>query len=99
MDKNSKGLAGVVVDETRISKVIPETSELLYRGYPVAELVEKCAFEEVVYLLWEGELPSRKQKEEFEKQERKKRPYLDKDISELLESLTEAHPMDAIRTL
>ena len=99
MDKNSKGLAGVIVDETRISKVIPETSELLYRGYPVAELVKYCSFEEVVYLLWEGELPTKSQKEAFEKQEKKKRPYLDKNITYLLESLKDAHPMDAIRTL
>ena len=99
MDKSSKGLAGVIVDETSISKVIPESSELLYRGYPVAELVEKHSFEEVVYLLWEGELPNKSERENFEKQERKKRPYLDKDISYLLESLKDAHPMDAIRTL
>ena len=30
-----KGLAGVVVDETAISKVNPETNSLMYRGYPV----------------------------------------------------------------
>lgn len=99
MDKSSKGLAGITVDETKISKVISETSELLYRGYPVAELVEKCSFEEVVYLLWEGELPSISQLKDFQKHERKKRPYLDKDLTFLLESLKEAHPMDAIRTL
>ena len=99
MDKGSKGLAGVIVDETKISKVIPETSELLYRGYPVAELVDACSFEEVVYLLWEGELASNSQKEDFKKQEKKKRPYLDKDLIYLLESLKEAHPMDAVRTL
>ena len=99
MDKSSKGLAGITVDETKISKVIPETSELLYRGYPVAELVEKCSFEEVVYLLWEGELPSSSQLKDFQKHERKKRPYLDKELNFLLKSLREAHPMDAIRTL
>ena len=99
MDKNSKGLAGMIVDETRISKVIPESSELLYRGYPVAELVENFSFEEVVYLLWESELPTKKEKEEFSKQERKKRPYLDTDGIQLLESLKDSHPMDALRTL
>ena len=99
MDKNSKGLAGVIVDETRISKVIPESSELLYRGYPVAELVENFSFEEVVYLLWESELPTKKEKDSFTKQERKKRPYLDTDVIQLLENLRDSHPMDAIRTL
>ena len=35
-----KGLAGVVVDVTAVSKVNPETNSLLYRGYPVQELAE-----------------------------------------------------------
>lgn len=99
MEKIIKGLEGLVVDETQISKVIPESSELLYRGYPVAELAEKCSFEEVVHLLWEGELPSEKEKEKFKIQESKKRPFLDKDIVNILENLRDAHPMDAIRTL
>lgn len=99
MDKSSKGLAGVVVDESAISKVISEESELLYRGYPVSNLVEKLCFEEIVYLLWEGELPSKKQLEDFKKQETKKRPFLDTDVSRLLENLKPAHPMDALRTL
>ena len=34
-----KGLAGVVVDTTAISKVNPETNSLLYRGYPVQDLL------------------------------------------------------------
>ena len=40
-----------------ISKVNPDTNSLLYRGYPVQELAAKCSFEEVAYLLWNGELP------------------------------------------
>ena len=38
-----KGLAGVVVDYTAISKVNPETNSLLYRGYPVQELAANCS--------------------------------------------------------
>src|SRR5690606_21947343 len=49
-----KGLAGVVADTTAISKVNPETNSLLYRGYPVQELAERCSFEEVAWLLWHG---------------------------------------------
>ena len=99
METVIKGLEGLIVDETKISKVMPESSELLYRGYPVAQLVEKCSFEEVVYLLWEGDLPSEKSEETFRTQERKKRPHLDTDVVNLLEHLKDAHPMDAIRTL
>ena len=56
-----KGLAGVVVDVTKISKVMPETNSLTYRGYAVQDLCENCCFEEVAYLLWYGQLPNRKQ--------------------------------------
>ncbi|WKK71390.1 citrate/2-methylcitrate synthase [Rathayibacter oskolensis] len=53
-----KGLVGVVVDTTAISKVDPESNSLLYRGYPVQELAEQRSFEDVAWLLWNGELPT-----------------------------------------
>ncbi len=53
-----KGLAGVVVDRTTISSVVPETNSLTYRGYPVQELAAECRFEEVAFLIWRGELPT-----------------------------------------
>ena len=43
-DDIKKGLAGVVVDTTAISKVNPETNSLLYRGYPVQELAATQPF-------------------------------------------------------
>jgi citrate synthase len=39
---------------------------LLYRGYPIEQLAQHCDFLEVCYLLWYGELPNRRQKEEFD---------------------------------
>ncbi len=65
-----KGLAGVVVDYTAVSKVNPDTNSLLYRGYPVQELAANCSFEEVAYLLWNGELPDPEQLAEFTARER-----------------------------
>ena len=58
MTEIAKGLAGIVVDTTAISKVNPDTNSLLYRGYPVQELAANCTFDEVAYLLWHGELPT-----------------------------------------
>ena len=93
-----KGLAGVVVDVTAISKVNPETNSLLYRGYPVQQLCEKCTFEEVAYLLWHGELPNPDQLEEFQKLERSLRP-LDARTKRVIDELPlTAHPMDVVRT-
>ncbi|MFT3899543.1 MAG: bifunctional 2-methylcitrate synthase/citrate synthase [Gordonia sp. (in: high G+C Gram-positive bacteria)] len=94
-----KGLAGVVVDYTAISKVVPETNSLTYRGYAVQDLAKNCSFEEVAYLLWHGELPNAKQLAEFEKNERAHRK-LDKTAEEVLERIPDnCHPMDVCRTM
>ena len=93
-----KGLAGVVVDYTSVSKVNPDTNSLLYRGYPVQELAEKCSFEEVAYLLWSGELPTQQQLAEFTARERSGRA-LDPAVKQVIDSLPEtSHPMDVCRT-
>ena len=42
-----KGLYGVVVDETAVSKVVPEPNSLTYRGFPVQELARYWSVEEV----------------------------------------------------
>jgi citrate synthase/2-methylcitrate synthase len=93
-----KGLAGVVVDTTAVSKVNPDTNSLLYRGYPVQELAAKCSFEQVAWLLWHGELPSDVELAAFEKAERAGRA-LAPDVKAAIDltSLT-SHPMDVVRT-
>ncbi|MDO8336631.1 MAG: bifunctional 2-methylcitrate synthase/citrate synthase [Microcella sp.] len=93
-----KGLAGVVVDHTAVSKVNPETNSLLYRGYPVQELAANCTFEEVAYLLWHGELPTDAELAEFETLERAHR-RLDPTVKDSIDALPlSAHPMDVVRT-
>ncbi len=93
-----KGLAGVPVDYTAISKVNPESNSLLYRGYPVQELAAQKSFEEVAWLLWKGELPTKDELAGFVKMERANRalsPSIKRVIDEL--PLT-CHPMDVVRT-
>jgi citrate synthase/2-methylcitrate synthase len=93
-----KGLAGVVVDTTAISKVNPESNSLLYRGYPVQELAAACTFEEVAFLLWNGELPTPRELAEFETRERSLR-HLDDRVRRVIDELpVSAHPMDVVRT-
>lgn len=93
-----KGLAGVVVDRTAISKVDAETNSLLYRGYPVQELAQSCSMEEVAFLLWHGDLPTAAQLEEMSSQERALRP-LDDAVRAVIDAVpTTAHPMDVVRT-
>ena len=65
-----KGLAGVVTDETAISKVMPESNSLTYRGYRVQDLSEHCNFEEVAYLLVHEDLPTTEALKTFANTER-----------------------------
>ncbi len=93
-----KGLDGVLVDETAISKVMPETNSLTYRGYAVQDLCKHCCFEEVAYLLWHGQLPTRSQLRGFRKDERSRRRISRDHLAVIQKFPKRAHPMDTIRT-
>ena len=93
-----KGLMGVTVDETAISKVMPEINSLTYRGYAAQDLCAKCKFEEVAYLILNGELPNKKQLKDFEKQESKERKLSKRLISAIKNIPKNSHPMDVART-
>ncbi len=93
-----RGLEGVVVDTTRISKVMPEINALVYYGYPVQELAEQCSFEEVAWLIWHGELPNTGQLAEFQTEERRQRELSADLLTVLQRCPRSAHPMDVLRT-
>ncbi len=93
-----KGLVGVYADVCAISKVMPETNSLTYRGYPVQDLCENASFKEVAYLLWNGELPNRAQLAAFQQEERANRTLSPALLRVIREFPHGAHPMDAIRT-
>jgi citrate synthase len=54
----SKGLEGVIADETRISRVDGPHGKLYYRGYAIEDLARNSDFEEVTYLLLYEKLPT-----------------------------------------
>ena len=97
-DDIKKGLLGIVVDETEVSKVMPEINSLTYRGYAAQDLCAKCKFEEVAYLILNGELPNNKQLKSFEKQERKERKLSKTILDDIKRFPKKAHPMDVART-
>ena len=97
-DEIKKGLLGIVVDETEISKVMPEINSLTYRGYAAQDLCARCKFEEVAYLILNKELPNKKQLTQFEKEETKER-VLSKNLINILKQMPKkSHPMDVART-
>ncbi|MBA3650016.1 MAG: citrate synthase [Chthoniobacterales bacterium] len=93
----SPGLAGVIAGETEICWVDPNAG-LMYRGYDIHEMAEKANFEEVAYLLLNGELPTVAEREEFSRALAKERP-LPKEVLEMMRLLPKnTHPMDMLRT-
>ncbi len=97
-DEIKKGLLGIVVDETEVSKVMPEINSLTYRGYAAQDLCARCDFEEVAYLILNKELPNKKQLKEFKK-EISKEITLSKNLINILKQIPKkSHPMDVART-
>ena len=97
-DEIKKGLLGIVVDETEVSKVMPEINSLTYRGYAAQDLCARCDFEEVAYLILNKELPNKKQLNNFKK-ELTKEIVLSKNLINILKQIPKkSHPMDVART-
>ena len=97
-DDIKKGLMGVTVDETSISKVMPEINSLTYRGYAAQDLCANCDFEEVAYLILNKELPNKNQLQRFVKQERNERKLSKTLLNVIKEMPKKSHPMDVART-
>ncbi len=97
-DEIKKGLLGIVVDETTVSQVMPDINSLTYRGYAVQDLCEKCIFEEVAYLVLNGELPNKSQLNKFKKELDKNR-NITINLREIIKHMPKkSHPMDVART-
>ncbi len=97
-DEIKKGLLGIVVDETEVSKVMPEINSLTYRGYAAQDLCEYCRFEEVAYLILNKDLPNSIQLKKFEKEEKDNRE-LSKNLYQVIKNMPKkSHPMDVART-
>ena len=92
-----KGLKDVYLDTTKSSFIDGEVGKLLYRGYNIHDLAEKSTFEEVVYLLLYGEMPSQQQLSDFDGVLRANRRIPD-EVIQVLDLVKNSHPMDALRT-
>jgi len=93
-----KGLEGVVAGETHISEVDGHRCQLIYRGYPIDELVGKATYEEVGYLLIFGRLPTRAQLTDWSKQLEANRALPPPIVTLLQAAPKTADPMATLRT-
>jgi citrate synthase len=94
----NSGLEGVVAAVTQTSLVDGKKGRLVYRGYDIDDLADHSTYEEVAYLVWYGDLPSRRELSELEHSLAIQRE-LPKEIERLIgEAPSTAHPMDLLRT-
>jgi len=98
-DELKKGLEGVLVAESELSFIDGDEGRLIYRGYDIEELARGASYEEVLYLLWHGELPSREQYEAFRDEMARER-RVDDGVLDTVRELAEQdeNPMAALRT-
>src|SRR5918996_4695797 len=92
------GLEDVVTGPSEITDVNGKTGQLIYRGYDIHDLVEHTTFEEVIYLLWYGSLPNRKQLDEFTEVIRACCLLPHSLVESLKRYPKDADPMDVLRT-
>ena len=92
------GLEGVVVAQSKMSKVLGREGRLIYAGYDIHDLAQHASFEEVAYMLWHCCLPNREQLETFV-QDMISRRGISFQVMDLIRSTPQrAHPMAALRT-
>ncbi|NIM96178.1 MAG: citrate synthase/methylcitrate synthase [Anaerolineales bacterium] len=98
MTEIARGLAGIVITETRLSRVDGEAGELIIAGFPLEELAPNATFEEVLFLLWNDRLPTTAELDVLKSLMTPKR-NLSPEILSLLRSAAERKvpTMDALR--
>ncbi len=92
-----KGLAGVSVADTKLSKSAADGT-LLYRGYSITDIAANAGFEETAYLVLNGKLPSRRELGAFTGSLRSRAKVQQKVFRVMKELGRDAHPIDVIRT-
>lgn len=92
-----RGLQGVYIDKTQSSFIDGSAGKLLYRGYSIHDLAERSTFEETVYLLLYGKLPTQKELNDFDALLRANRS-IPPEVMQIIRLIKDAHPMDVLRT-
>jgi citrate synthase len=92
-----RGLREVYIDRTTSSYIDGKAGKLYYRGFSIDDLAENCSFEEIIYLVMIGELPTTGELSEFVS-DLKSSMELPEPIIDIIRIIKDAHPMDVLRT-
>jgi len=97
MPVTQAGLEGIVAAESDICFIDGDAGVLSYQGYNVHTLADHAKFEEVIYLLWHGELPTQSELDALKAELVRNRP-IPKEVVGFLGEVAKAAPMDMLRT-
>ncbi len=92
------GLKDVIAVNSSICTVDGEAGRLTYRGYDIRDLARHATYEEVVHLLWHGELPTRAQLDTIARQLAANRVLHDAVLTSMRTYPRTAHPLESLRT-
>ncbi|ELK55001.1 citrate synthase, partial [Haloferax sp. BAB-2207] len=90
----------MLVAESKLSFIDGDAGQLVYCGYDIEDLARDASYEEVLYLLWHGELPTSEELDAFSDELAAHRG-LDDGVLDVTRGLAEQDesPMAALRTL
>jgi citrate synthase len=91
------GLEGIIAAESQICYIDGDAGILSYRGFNIHTLADKATFEEVIFLLWRGKLPTQAELDELKAGLVEHRP-IPAEVTAFLKSGGKAGPMDVLRT-
>jgi citrate synthase len=95
----ARGLENVVVASTKLSAIDGTSGRLSYAGYNIHDLAERATYEEVLFLLWYGELPTAHALRDFNARLLAERTLSEAELAFVRGIPAEGHGMDALRTL
>lgn len=91
------GLEGIPIAESSISLVEGDLGRLSYRGYSIEDLAQHATFEEVVALLYDGELPRAPRVEAVRAQMERGRQLTEAQVAIARQAAGVTHPMFALQ--
>ncbi|HEX5230152.1 MAG TPA: citrate synthase [Bryobacteraceae bacterium] len=97
MPVTQAGLEGIVAAESDICFIDGEAGVLSYQGFNIHTLADHAKFEEVIYLLWHGKLPTQSELDALKAELVRNRP-IPKEVAEFLGKVPKSTPMDVLRT-
>jgi citrate synthase len=93
-----RGLEGVVAATTRLCDLDGVRGRLAYQGYDIEDLARRASFEEVVWLLWHGEMPREGELADFRRQLVDAAPLPSEVLRVLRLFPATMHPMRVLQT-